>query len=119
MLLQRRPMHQPDHDDGLTNHSRSGRQSHQGSGCRLATLCEIPHRCRGMDNRDSPSDRRGTLPSDTPHQNAYYELQVEDLLLLVLSVSILLGKQEHRPYHYSTDRVPGYTNSYNNLALAG
>ena len=78
MLLQRRPLHQPERGGGLSNHSRSGRQSHQGSGCRQATLCEMPHRCRGMDNRDSPSDTLGIRLSDNSRRMPCCERQGED-----------------------------------------
>ena len=111
MRWQRRLLHQPERGDGLTSHSRIGRQSHQGSGCRHATLCEMPHRCRGMDNLDSPSDTLGIRLSDNSRRMTCCERQGEDRQSWVLSVPILPGIWGHCRYRRRTIRVPDCTNS--------
>ena len=60
MLYPHTLLHPPRHDDDSSSHIRSGQQYCRGCDVRQATLCEIPHRCRGMVNRDSPSDTLGT-----------------------------------------------------------
>ena len=111
MLLQRRPLHQPERGGGLSNHSRSGRQSHQGSGCRQATLCEMPHRYRGMDNRDRPSDTLGIRLSDNSRRMPCCELQEGVRQSSVLSVSIHRGILEHLQCLLQIVHVPDCTNS--------
>ena len=55
----RRFLRRPGRGDGLTNRSRSGRQSHRGCGCLWAILGGKLRRCSRTHSRDSPSDRRG------------------------------------------------------------
>ena len=106
-------------DDPLSNSHKQQLQFEADGFLNQGALALRHKGCHRTHSQGSPSDRRGTLPSDTPHQKAYYELQVEDLLSLVLSVPILLEKLVHRQYLHDRNHEPVNTNSYNSLALAG
>ncbi len=88
-MLQRRQVR----GDGLPTHNHRQRPLSEAGGFLNLGGPAVKHKeCHRTHSLDSPSDRRGTLPSDTPHQKAYYELQVEDLLSEVQSVPILFWK---------------------------
>ena len=105
-------------DDLLIHNHRQQQQFEAGGFLNQGVLAAKRKVCRKTHSQGSPSDRRGTQPSDTPHQKAYYELQVEDLLSLVLSVPILLEIPGLLPYLDYKDHEPENTNNYNNSALA-
>ena len=113
------PLHQQVHDDGLLTHNHRQQLQPEAGGFLNQEAPAVRHKgCRKTHSQGSPSDRRGTLPSDTPHQKAYYELQVEDLLSEVQSVPILLEKLVHRQYLYDRDHEPVNTSNYNSLVRA-
>ena len=113
------PLHQQVRGDDPLNSSHKLRLQFEAGGfLNQGVLAAKRKVCRKTHIQGSPSDRRGTLPSDTPHQKAYYELQVEDLLSLVLSVPILLEILGHRWCLHNKDHVPANTSSYNSSALA-
>lgn len=113
MRWQRRLLRRPRHDDGLTNHNRSGLQLHQEYDYLVARLGVKPHRYSRTDNRDSPSDRYGRPLSDSSRRTPCCGLQEGDRLSLALSVSTLQGRWAHLLYRQCTSHAPGYTNSCN------
>ena len=115
-MLQRRQVR----GDGLPTHNHRQQPLSEAGGFLNQETPAVRHKgCRRTHSRDSPSDRRGTLPSDTLHQKAYYELQVEDLLSEVQSEPILRGTQVHRQYHTGRVHAPENTTSYNSSVLVG
>ena len=105
-------------DDLLTHNHRQPLQFEADGFLNQVVLAAKRKGCHRTHSQGSPSDRRGTLPSDTPHQKAYYELQVEDLLLEVLYAPILSGILVHRQYLHDRDHEPVNTSNYNSLVRA-
>ena len=112
-------LHRQVHGDGsLTDSHKRQQQCEAGGFLNQGVLAAKRKVCRKTHSQGSPSDRRGTLPSDTPHQKAYYELQVEDLLSEVQSEPILSGILVHRQYLHDRDHEPVNTSNYNSLVRA-
>ena len=101
MLWQHRLLHRPRHDDGLTDHNRSGLQLHQEYDYLVARLGVKPHRYSRTDNRDSPSDKYGRPLSDSSRRTPCCGLREGDRLSLALSVSTLRGRWAHLLYQLS------------------
>ena len=112
-------LHLPMRDDDFLNYIHNAQRLCRGCGVPLAILCERRYTYNETHSQGSPSDRRGTLPSDTLHQKVYYERQAVNPLLEVLFAPILLEKLVHPLYHPGRDHEPVNTSSYNSSALAG
>ena len=106
-------LHRPVHGGDSLAHSHRRRLRCGVDGSPVRVILVVKHKAyRRTHNLDSPFDKRETQPSDTPHQKAYYELQVEDLLLEVLFAPILSEILVHRQYLHGRDHEPVNTNSY-------
>ena len=70
-------LHLPMHgDDPLSNNHRQQLQFEAGGFLNQGVLAVRHKGCHRTHSLDSPSDRRGTLPSDNLRQKAYYEREV-------------------------------------------
>ena len=112
-------LHLPMHgDDPLSNNHSQQLQFEAGGFLNQGVLAVRHKGCHRTHSLDSPSDRRGTLPSDNLRQKAYYEQRVVSSLSEALSEPILLEKLVHRQYLHGRDHEPVNTNSYISSVLA-
>ena len=117
-------MHMPLHqqvrgDDSLIDSHRQQQQFEAGGSPSRGELAVKHKACRRTRIWDSPSDKHGTLLSNSLHQKACCGPQGADPLSEALSVPILWGTQGHHLYLHDKDHEPVNTNSYNSSALAG
>ena len=106
-------------DDALNGNHTQLQRCATGGSPDSGRLCVRLQACRRTHSQDSPSDRHGIRLSGNPHQRAYCELQVEDLLLKVISAPIPWETQGHRRCLHDRVHAPESTNSYNSSALVG
>ena len=104
-------------DDPVSDNHKQQLQFEAGDSPNLEAHAVRHIVCRKTRSQDNPSDRHGTLLSDSPRQKACCEPQVADLQSKVLSASIPLGRWALRRYLRCKGHVPDCTSSFNSLAL--
>ena len=113
LLSMHKLLHLPMHGGDLLIHNHRQQLQSEAGGFPNQEAHDVKHKvCRRTHSRDSPSDRRGTRPSDSLRQKAYYEKRVVSSLSEALSAPILLEKLVHRQYLHGRDHEPVNTNSY-------
>ena len=107
-------LHRQGHGGGCPSNSHRLLQLSGADGSPNQEAHDVTHRgYRKTQNQGNPSDKHGIRLSDILHRRACCELQGEDLLSVVLSVPIPLGRRVHHLCLHDKDHAPANTSSYN------